>query len=191
MQLVPGRECGECTVCCSLLTIDTPEFQKMPRTPCTHLGPGGKGCAIHATVYPVCRAYHCAWRYLQVLGEEWRPDKSGILTEFQNEGFPANYPSRPGLRITITGPLETVFEPGFAALLIGLIRAGVPIALSIPGPVGHYPAGAFINDALKEAVAAKDSARIVAGLREILRGLEGHVYNPVALRHGPASQSPA
>lgn len=186
MQLVAGRECGECTVCCSLLSIDTPEFRKMPRTPCVHLGAAGHGCTIHATVYPVCRAYHCAWRYLEHLGAAWRPDISGILIEFQNDGLPPHYPTRPGLRITIAGPIETVFAPGFAALLTQLIRMAIPVVLSIPGPQGHFPAGAFLNDVLAEPVKAKDSAAIVASLRQILSSLEGHVYDPVVHKHGPA-----
>lgn len=184
MQLVAGRECGECSVCCVLLTVDTPEFQKLPRTPCVHLGPGGKGCTIHATRFPICHVYHCAWRYLAALGNEWRPDRSGVLLEFQSDGLPAHYPKRPGLRVTLTGATETVFEPGFVVLLTQLIATGVPVILSIPGPKGHYPAAAFLNDALAEPAKAKDSARIAAVLRQILSGLEGHIYNPVVLRHG-------
>ncbi len=187
MQLVPGRECGECSVCCVLLNIDTPEFQKMPRTDCAHLAPGGKsGCTIHATRPPVCRSYHCAWRCMPELGDGWRPDRSGVLIEFTNEGFPAHYPQRPGIRITISGtPLETMFQQGFAALLTWLIQAKVTVVISIPGPLGHYPVGTFVNDILKEGVANKDSARIVAALREMLRSLEGHVFQPVAHRYKP------
>lgn len=186
VQLVPERECGECSVCCVLLNIDSPEFQKLPRVPCVHLGPEGHGCTIHATVYPACRAYHCGWRYLKGLGDDWRPDKSGVLIDFQTEGFPANYPKRPGLRLTLAGPPETLYQPGFIGFLSGLIVAEIPCVLAIPGPKGHFPAFAFLNDALREAVMAQDAGRVEAGLRAMLAGLDNHVFNPVVHRHGAA-----
>ena len=184
MELVPGRECGECSVCCVLLNVDTPEFQKMPQSPCAHLGPGGRGCTIHATRYPICRAYHCGWRYLKGLSEDWRPNKSGVLIDFQSEGLPDHYPKRPGIRLTIAGPIETIFKPGFVAFLTGLVVAEIPVVLAIPGPDRHFPAFAFVNDALREAVIAKDSAQIEVVLRAMLKGLEGHVFSPVVHRHG-------
>ena len=179
MELVPGRNCGECSVCCTVLDIDTPEFQKMPRIPCPHLGPGGHGCSIHETTYPVCRTYHCAWRYIEEMSEDWRPDRSGVLLEFQTEGFPAQYTKLPGLRITITGPRETVFDPSFATLLTTLIKAEIPATLSILAPPKHFPVGIFVNDELKAGVMARDSARIVATLRNILFRLESAVCQPV------------
>jgi hypothetical protein len=184
VELVAERECGECSVCCVLLNVDTPEFRKMPHAACAHLGEGGKGCTIHETRYPVCRVYHCGWRYLKGLGEEWRPDKSGVLIDFQSEGLPAHYPKRPGIRLTVAGPIETVFHPGFIAFVAGLIAAEIPIVLAIPGPPAHFPAYTFLNDALRDAVMAKDAARIEAGLRSLLAGLEGHVFSPVVHRHG-------
>ena len=44
------------------------------------------------TRYEVCRTYHCGWRALGQLGEEWRPDKSGVLIDFQVEEFTNVYP---------------------------------------------------------------------------------------------------
>lgn len=170
-------------MCCVLLNVDTPEFQKMPQTACAHLKAGG-GCAIHATRFPVCRTYHCGWRFLKGLGDDWRPDKSGILVDFQAEGLPANYPKRPGIRLMLAGSPEALFAPGCLAFLSGLIIAEVPVVLSVPGPPGHFPAGAFLNDALREAVTARDPAHLAETLRGVLGGLEGHAFDPVRHRHG-------
>ena len=100
MHLVKDRSCGECSVCCVALNVDTKEFQKLPGVACSHLCKSG-GCAIHDMRYEVCRTYHCGWRYLDQLGDDWRPDRSGVLIDFQVEGLPSHYPKRPGVRLTL------------------------------------------------------------------------------------------
>jgi len=103
IELVPGRSCGECTLCCTNLAIDTKEYRKVPGVPCAHLC--AQGCGIYDTRYPVCRTYFCGWRCMDALGEEWRPDRSGILFDaLPDEELPAQY--RAGgrnLRITLFG----------------------------------------------------------------------------------------
>jgi hypothetical protein len=185
VELVPGRECGECSACCVVLNVDTPEFQKMPGKPCSHLREQG-GCAIHATRFPVCRAYHCGWRYLRALGEDWRPDRSGVLIDFQNEGLPAHLPKRPGIRVTVFGKQETAFKPVFLDWVARLIAAEVPVVLAAPGPPGHFPAGTLLNDALKDAVARRDFAGVQAVFAAAFEGLATHRFNPVVHTHAPA-----
>ena len=46
MNVVPNRECGECTVCCKVLLIDDPEFQKLPGVLCPNCK-AGAGCQIY------------------------------------------------------------------------------------------------------------------------------------------------
>ncbi len=65
-----------------------------------------------------------------------------------------------------------------------MIGAEVPVVLSVPGPKGHFPAGAFLNDALKEAVKKHDLAAVEAILSAALEGLATHRFNPVVHRHG-------
>jgi hypothetical protein len=71
--LVANRECGECTACCVNLRIDEPGLQKKAGIPCPNMTPKG-GCKIYSERPSVCRTWHCAWRYMSQLGEEWRPD---------------------------------------------------------------------------------------------------------------------
>jgi len=183
LDLVPDRTCGECSVCCVVLNVDTPEFQKMPGKPCAHLCEGG-GCAIHATRFPVCREYHCGWRYLAPLGEAWRPDKSGVLVDFQHQDLPAHLPKRPGIRLTVFRRPSPEFQPLLLRWIAGLVAQDVPVVLAVPGPPGHFPAGALLNDALKEAVSKRDIPGIQATMAAAFAELAGHSFNPVVHRHG-------
>ena len=187
MHLVEDRSCGECSVCCVVLNVDTREFQKLPGVPCAHLCAKG-GCSIHAERYPVCREYHCGWRYLGWLGEEWRPDKSGVLIEFQTDDLPSHYPKRPGVRLTIVDKKKAP-DRSFYSLVARLIAADVPVILAACGPPGHFPAGALLNDALKEPVLKRDLSKVEAVFMQAQQGLESHRFNRVV--HRNASVSPA
>lgn len=77
-DMVPGRDCGSCTVCCSVLTVDTPEFKKLQGVTCLHCLPD-QGCAIYLTRFPVCRTWFCQWRRYAWLDDSWRPDRSRFL----------------------------------------------------------------------------------------------------------------
>ncbi len=183
MELVKQRSCGECSVCCVVLNVDTEEFQKLPGIACAHLGAGG-GCAIHGTRYAICRAYHCGWRFLGALGEDWRPDKSGVLIDFQTGDLPAHYPKRPGIRLTLVDQQKPLTRP-FYDYVARLVAADVPVVLAVRGPAGHFPAGAFLNDALKEAVLQRDLSQVEAVFREAITGLKTHRFNPVVHAHRP------
>ncbi|WP_010215786.1 YkgJ family cysteine cluster protein [Sphingomonas sp. PAMC 26621] len=82
------RTCGDCTVCCTALVVDTPEFAKPAGTPCVHLT--GKGCGIHPVRPPICRTWFCAWRRVASLTEETRPDRSGLLVSLNFVREPQN-----------------------------------------------------------------------------------------------------
>jgi hypothetical protein len=73
VSLVPGRSCGECSLCCKLLHIQA--FNKPAGVWCAHCAPGRGGCMIHATRPTECREFFCAWITTPTLGEEWRPNK--------------------------------------------------------------------------------------------------------------------
>lgn len=187
MHLVKDRSCGECSVCCVVLNVDTKEFQKLPGVPCGHLcNPGG--CGVHATRYEVCREYHCSWRYLAALGEDWRPDRSGVLIDFQMDDLPPQYMKRPGIRLTLVDKKKALRRP-FYDYVARLIANDMPVVLSVSGPPGHFPVGAFLNDALKEAVLKRDLSEVEKVFAHALKGLELHHFNRVVHRntaHMPA-----
>lgn len=86
--VLPERDCGDCTVCCSVLTVNTPDFAKPAGVPCVHLMDGG--CGIHATRPHICRTWFCAWRRLASLPDDARPDRSGLLVSLTFAREPQN-----------------------------------------------------------------------------------------------------
>jgi len=59
-RVVPGRECGSCTLCCKVYYIA--ELGKAAGKWCQHCTPG-KGCMIHETTLPSqCATFNCLWR---------------------------------------------------------------------------------------------------------------------------------
>jgi hypothetical protein len=166
VELVKGRECGACSVCCHTLPIDTDEFQKLPGVACPHLCAGG-GCSIYATRYSVCREYHCGWRYLDFLGEDWRPDKSGVLLNFELEDeLPPGYEM--GLVFFLVARPPSGLSPPVYDYVARLIAAGIHVMLAVNGPPGHHPAYAHLNETLKQAALARDLGAIEAAFSEAL-----------------------
>ena len=102
LQLAPGKDCGTCTLCCKLFPV--PELDKPSGKWCRHIVQG-RGCGIHATRPPVCRAFHCQWLYNPDLGPEWKPEtakfvlsiypKSNTLAVTVDPGFPRNWAREP------------------------------------------------------------------------------------------------
>jgi hypothetical protein len=80
LPIIEGRSCGECTECCTHLTIpDPPEIAHERGTPCARLGPGG--CTAYDERPRVCRVFECAW--LEGAGnDDARPDRSGVIIHF-------------------------------------------------------------------------------------------------------------
>ncbi len=73
---VQGRECGECTACCTALGVT--ELQKPQYTTCQHLC--DKGCAIYEQRPHACRTWSCLWLLGYIAGDERRrPDRLGLI----------------------------------------------------------------------------------------------------------------
>ena len=74
-----GRECGDCTACCTVLAIV--ELQKPQRRACDHLC--RSGCGIYATRPASCREFHCLWlRGALDADEALRPDRLGVMFDY-------------------------------------------------------------------------------------------------------------
>jgi hypothetical protein len=157
-------------------------MRKSPGVACRHLVPGG-GCGIHATRPDVCRHYHCAWHHLSYLDDSWRPDLSGVLIEFQDVQIPEGYGDRSALRLSIVGPIETVFKRGFLNLVVHLVGANIPAFLCIRGPSGHYPVNTFLNNVLIDAVRAQDMGAIARKIGGLITDLAGVQYMPAKFEH--------
>ena len=172
MTLIPGRECGECTVCCVFPSINKPEIQKLSGARCRHCT--GRGCAIYDSRPPVCRSYYCAWRTVNIFGDDWRPDKSGVLPYVETEGISDDFHFSAGIGLALIGqPLKIVRQKYFQDFVVTGVMNSVPLFLSLPGPRGHQAATVWLNtEQMVEAIrrnAVKDALEAAV---KILRGWE-------------------
>jgi hypothetical protein len=153
MTLVPGRDCGECTVCCIAPNIDKPEIQKVSNAACRHCA--GGGCAIYDTRPPVCRSFYCAWRTVEIFGDEWRPDRSGVLAQIETEGIPGHFDFATGIGLMLVGnPLKTIRQKFFQEFVVTGVMNSIPLFLSLPGPRGYQAATGLLNTArMRDAIA--------------------------------------
>ena len=71
LNLVPGRSCGTCSLCCKVYTIK--ELSKPAGRWCVHRV-RGSGCGIHPDRPRSCRDFFCSWLVDPNLGPEWKPE---------------------------------------------------------------------------------------------------------------------
>lgn len=80
-DLVPGRGCDGCTMCCKLLAID--ELEK-PRGAWCPKCDQKRGCTIYASRPDACRGFYCGYLRLAQLDERWKPSKAKFLINYED-----------------------------------------------------------------------------------------------------------
>ncbi|WP_313193548.1 hypothetical protein [Shinella zoogloeoides] len=75
-DVVAGRSCGTCTLCCRLPDIDL--LDKPANVWCRHCV-AGEGCSIYADRPSVCRDFLCLWMTDEGLAEAWEPSRSHMM----------------------------------------------------------------------------------------------------------------
>ena len=158
------RECGRCTACCKSLKIT--ELKKPAGALCQHCNENA-GCGIYETRPSVCREFHCGWKELPYLGEEWRPDKCGILISLVGEGedIPAAFPQL-GLKFDIVDSPRVLNWFPLIALIAREIERGMPVFLGTPSPVGYERRKVLLNHLMADAVASHDRALMAQSLKK-------------------------
>lgn len=78
---VEGRSCGSCTMCCKLYPV--PVMDKPQNVWCRECKPG-KGCGIWETRPQFCRDFHCHYILDAQVGEDWKPNISKFIMNFQS-----------------------------------------------------------------------------------------------------------
>lgn len=176
MTPIAGRECGDCTLCCSVLAIDTEEMQKEPGARCRHCE---AGCAIHAARPGACRDFYCAWRTMDIFDDNWRPDRSGVLAQLAADDIGA----QTGIDLMLVGnPLKTVRQAWFRDFVATGLAGDIPLFLSLPGPRGYQACRLRLDGA----------GAVKAMLENALKRLSAHDFRPYRMRHrGNATGSPA
>jgi hypothetical protein len=74
--LVPGRICGSCMMCCTVMQVD--ELNKPAGVTCSH-AVVGQGCTIRDQRPQACRRFFCGWRLDPNIDSLWKPDIAGFL----------------------------------------------------------------------------------------------------------------
>jgi len=75
------RPCGDCTACCTWLKGTAYGYEFGGGKSCKFLCE--TGCSVHRARPKVCEGYFCAWSQ-ELLPEEMRPDKCGVLASVEN-----------------------------------------------------------------------------------------------------------
>jgi hypothetical protein len=156
----PGS-CGECVVCCQWLDIETEGLSKKAGVLCQHCH--GGGCGIYQTRPKLCRNFFCGWRLIPSLGDDWRPDKSGVMILVVTEP-PRQYSgAATGFKFVVLGGEAAILRPGFVDYVSLLVSRQVAVYLSADSPK------TLVNEYLAPLAAAGD----IAGSTQMLL----HIYH--------------
>lgn len=79
-DIVPGRSCANCTLCCKVLAI--PELRK-PRGQVCEYCAWTKGCTVYAKRPGGCRDFDCSYLLSPALGEEWKPTTAHMVLGYR------------------------------------------------------------------------------------------------------------
>lgn len=159
--LVPGRACDGCMVCCIVPAIDDPDLTKMAGVRCRHCA---QGCEIYDARPKSCRDFYCAWRMITSLGPDWRPDRSGVLSWFENTQVAAARVRTLTLML-FQNEKEILANPGFLAFVRENILIEQKTFLAKPGWNRYRPLRVLINGPQMSAAAQQG----VEGVAKILR----------------------
>ncbi|MBO6949220.1 MAG: hypothetical protein JJ855_14650 [Rhodospirillales bacterium] len=122
------RDCGDCTLCCKITRIDTPELQSLPGTWCQHCTPG-KGCGNYENRPKVCRTFVCLWAQGKV-PIELKPNKVKAVMKMSGDG-------KNIVALLDTGITPDKVQPGLRNYLKMRAREGVKGALVPLGDKDH------------------------------------------------------
>jgi hypothetical protein len=126
--VLADRACGDCTACCTVLKVDTPEFRKPAGTPCANLSAGG--CRIHTVRPHVCRTWFCAWRRVAAMPDSARPDRSGLIVSLNFVSEPQNCLEGVSINVRAIAGSEAIDKGMAAAVLDSLCDQLVPVWFS-------------------------------------------------------------
>ena len=74
--LVPGRICGSCTLCCTVMQGEG--LKKPAGVTCSYLA-AGSGCTIRDQRPRACRRFFCGWRLDPNIDSLWKPSICGFV----------------------------------------------------------------------------------------------------------------
>src|SRR5277367_1775345 len=81
-DVVPGRSCANCTMCCKALGIA--EFAKPKGRECVFCDTG-RGCKIYDRRPAVCADFYCSFLLSPALGDEWKPTTARLVLGYMSD----------------------------------------------------------------------------------------------------------
>jgi hypothetical protein len=80
--IVPGKSCGSCTKCCTVMGV--PELKKRPWEECPHVA-AGAGCKIYSERPAGCRQFICGWLLDPDMGPDLKPENCHVVLYQRDE----------------------------------------------------------------------------------------------------------
>jgi hypothetical protein len=80
VEVVPGRNCHGCTLCCKMLRVE--ELNKPPLTWCA-LCDAKAGCKAYEERPSECRAFYCGYLLDSALDDRWKPANCKLIVTFE------------------------------------------------------------------------------------------------------------
>src|SRR5258708_2222159 len=111
-QIAENRECGSCSMCCTIIGID--ELNMAPDVWCQHCKPG-HGCTIYDQRPEVCRDYMCLWLYQVAIPDWMKPSESRIILDaalYKKVNADGNEVELQQVRACVAAGFRHVIEPG-------------------------------------------------------------------------------
>lgn len=81
-ELVEGRSCDGCTLCCKLLAVES--LDKPRAVWCPHCDQK-RGCKIYEKRPVECGAFYCGYRRIPSLDDQWKPSKAKFLINYESD----------------------------------------------------------------------------------------------------------
>ena len=146
---------------------------------CPHLK---NGCSIYESRPNVCRTWYCGWRYIDWLGESWRPDRSNVLLRLKDG-------NRFGLILQpLVSPQEVLTTLQSLELVGTCVENGLPVLISVPGKPGHCNAILEVNQRLEQALKSRNLADVQAAMLEAIESASQLQTIPVKPFHSVVLQ---
>ena len=118
------------------------------------------------------------------LGDDLRPDRSGILIRYTDQNIPPGM-APIGLNFLLYGKRDMI-GPGFAGFLCRLVAQNLAVFFSIRGPAGFSDGGVLLNSHLAPVLG--DANKALGVLQAALQALEHNKFEPALFRHGKATR---
>jgi len=117
-------ECGDCTLCCTLLNI--PWMGSPAGEKCKFCK---EGCSIHDTKDARCAEYKCAYIQMDKVSEKLRPDNCGVIFEKLDNDlmFGTVNPKHKDFSF-MSGQINTFLNQGISTVLV---KNGAPVVYHI------------------------------------------------------------